>query len=98
MANILQEIEAERTRQDIKWGGPEHDDVHSTEEFIQWIEEYAGWARMMSSMNNMNKARRKLIKVAALSVAAVESIDRFKEIDKSYNLIGNPYPELHDEE
>lgn len=73
---ILAEVARERLRQDGKWGGPTHDDTHSTAEFVQWIEDYAGWARMMASMNSPDKARNRLIQVAALAVAAVESIDR----------------------
>ena len=69
-------VSKERARQDDKWGGPKHDDQHTTAEYIQWIEDYAGWARMMSQMESHDKARRRLIQVAALAVAAVESIDR----------------------
>ena len=74
--SVLDEIAAERRRQDGKWGGPAHDDAHSTAEFVQFIEDYAGWARQMASMNSPDKARRRLIQVAALAVAAVESMDR----------------------
>lgn len=70
------EVAAERARQDEKWGGAEHDDGHETAVFVQLIEDYAGWARVMAGMNSPDKARRRLIQVAALAVAAVESIDR----------------------
>jgi hypothetical protein len=40
------------------------------------IQDYAGWARTMAGMNSPDKARNRLIQVAALAVAAVESIDR----------------------
>ena len=73
---VLEDVGTERMRQDEKWGGPEHDDQHTTAEFVQWIEDYAGWARMMASMGSYEKARRRLIQIAALAVAAVESIDR----------------------
>jgi len=76
---IIVEVANERARQDEKWGGPNHDDKHSTAEFAQWIEDYAGWARMMASMNSPDKARRRLVQIAALAVAAVESIDRKEE-------------------
>jgi hypothetical protein len=52
---------------------PSHDPAA---EFIQWIKDYAGWARMMDSMNSTEKTRRRLIQVAALAVAAIESLDR----------------------
>ncbi len=76
---VLCEVEQERERQDQKWGGPLHDDEHSTAEFVQYIEDYAGWARQMASIPNREKARRRLVQVAALAVAAVESIDRRHE-------------------
>lgn len=73
---VLIEVADERLRQDDKWGGQANDDSHSTAEFVQLIEDYAGWARTMAGMNSPAKARERLIQVAALAVAAVESIDR----------------------
>lgn len=73
---ILIEVRDERDRQDKKWGGPEHDDKHTIAEFVQWIKDYAGWARMMASMLSYDKARKRLIQIAAMAVAAVELIDR----------------------
>ena len=86
MESVLTEVSEERQRQDEKWGGPLHDDEHNTAEFVQWIEDYAGWARMMASMKSMDKARRRLIQVAALAVAAVESLDRKEERRKRMQL------------
>jgi len=43
---------------------------------VQLIEDYAGWARTMAGMNSPDKARLRLIQVAALTLAACESIDR----------------------
>lgn len=74
--SVLGLVAAERKRQDDKWGGAAHDDQHSTASFVQLIEDYAGWARTMAGMNSPAKARNRLIQVAALAVAAVESIDR----------------------
>lgn len=76
---ILNEVAIERERQDRKWGGPEHDDSHSVSEFVQWIQDYSGWARMMASMRSRDKTRKRLVQVAALAVAAVESLDRKKD-------------------
>lgn len=72
----IDDVAAERARQDAKWGGPAHDDQHSTAEFVQLIIDYAGWSRVMYGMNSQDRTRRRLIQVAALAVAAVESIDR----------------------
>lgn len=76
MWTALGDVAVERTRQDGKWGGTAHDDGHTVADFAQLIEDYAGWARTMAGMASMAKARRRLIQVAALAVAAVESIDR----------------------
>ena len=73
---VLEQIRAERRRQDLKWGGSQHDDEHSTAAFVQLIEDYAGWARTMAGMGTHDKARNRLVQVAALAVAAVEAIDR----------------------
>jgi hypothetical protein len=77
---VLNDIANERERQDAKWGGPEHDDHHSVAVFVQLIEDYAGWARTMAGMCSYDKSRTRLIQVAALAVAAVESIDRHNSI------------------
>lgn len=76
---ILLETARERLRQDAKWGGPAHDDQHSTADFCRWIKNYTGWADQMADGLSWDKTRRRLIQVAALAVAAVESIDRKRE-------------------
>lgn len=74
---VFEEIAAERHRQDAKWGGPDHDDSHGWHEWIDYIIEHADKAY---STNNDDEsyanARRRYIEVAALAVAAVESMDR----------------------
>lgn len=81
---VLAEIQTERDRQDSKWGGENHDDGHSVGFWVQLIKDYAGWARVMAGMGNIAKTRRRLIQVATIAVAAVQSIDR---------KYGNPPPE-----
>jgi len=73
----------ERASQDAKFGGPAHDDKRPTYEFVELIQDYSSCARLMAGKGNNNKARRQLIQVAALAVAAVESIDRKKSREKS---------------
>jgi len=73
---VLAKVAAERQRQDEKWGGPAHDDSHATADFVQLIQDYAAWARVMAGMGSPDKARRRLVQAAALAVAAAESIDR----------------------
>lgn len=74
--NVIGEVRQERWRQDRKWGGAEHDDGLSVDEWHNTIADYNGWARRMAKMGSTDKARRRLIQVAALAIAAVESIDR----------------------
>ena len=73
---VLIDVDNERKRQDEKWGGANHDDSHEVSDFVQLIEDYAGWARTMAGMSSYDKARRRLIQVAALAVACCESLDR----------------------
>jgi hypothetical protein len=66
---VIGEIAAERNKQDAEWGGPAHDDTHSV----------ADWFSFMAHQENLwvaGEERYRLIKIAALAIAAVESIDR----------------------
>jgi hypothetical protein len=78
---VIQNVIAERLRQDEKWGGASHDDHHTVADFVQLIEDYAGWARTMAGMDSVDKARNRLIQVAALAVAATQMIDRKHKAD-----------------
>jgi hypothetical protein len=73
---LLAEVAAERTRQDAKWGGPGHDDHHTVAEWVRLIQNYAGWAEVIAGMQSYDKARNRLVQVAALAVAAAEALDR----------------------
>ena len=71
-SKALQDVATERQRQDAKWGGPEHDDLHSFADWHRFINE-----RLASSAYaNEARTRKLLIEIAALAVAAAESIDR----------------------
>lgn len=76
LTKAAQDVLAERQRQDEKWGGPDHDDWLSVAQWSQLIQDYAGWARVMAGMDSYDKARRRLVQVAALALAAAESLDR----------------------
>ena len=82
-AEVIDDVVNERHRQDMKWGGASHDDEHTFSEYVEWIESYAGWARMMAQMGSMDKARNRMVQVAALAVACVESLDRKIEAQAS---------------
>lgn len=80
ISDTLQDVADERERKDKNWGGPTHDDQHSTQFFAQLIEDYAGWVRVLAGMNKSRKAEDKLIQIAALAVAATESSIRKREV------------------
>lgn len=72
----LSEVAAERRRQDARWGGAAHDDAQPMEAFVGLIRDYAAWARVALRAGDHGEARERLIQVAALAVAAAESLDR----------------------
>ena len=71
--SIFAEIQDERARQDEKWGGPDHDDGHTSHDWIAYIVRHMGKGMYPAGPSVF---RRQMIRVAALAVAAVESIDR----------------------
>jgi hypothetical protein len=77
------EIEAERARQDAQWGGPAHDDEHSLWDWFGYIKRQvtlagfgAEWAHLRGKSITSSMQRERLIKIAGLAVAAIESLDR----------------------
>lgn len=74
MKRVLKTIAAERIRQDRQWGGADHDDEHSTSDFIDFMRGRLDVADGI--MTKPKEKRRRLVQVAALAVAAVESMDR----------------------
>jgi hypothetical protein len=68
-SKVLADVARERDYQDRQWAGAEHDDAHTDNDWWQYIC-YQYVHRMRSS------PRERFIKIAALAVAAVESIDR----------------------
>lgn len=72
MEKIIEEIKAERAAQDAQWGGPEHDDEHGMDDFAWFI------SRQLDKCDYGRGAgvRKRLVKIAALAVAACESYDR----------------------
>lgn len=71
--SIYDEIADERAKQDAQWGGPEHDDQHSTSD---WREYRTKFERHASRMYTDEHNRAALVKIAALAVAQIESMDR----------------------
>lgn len=70
---IVDEIDAERDRQDAQWGGPEHDDEHTVGHWFNFIDYQSDrWEESTS----IAESRERLVKIAALAIAGIESIDR----------------------
>lgn len=69
---VYSNIETERVQQDQQWGGPEHDDQHQLEDWCMFIE------YQLERCNGVGgpEYRERMVKVAALAVAAIESWDR----------------------
>lgn len=73
MEKIFKDIEAERRNQDVQWGGPEHDDELALRDWTFHIMKQLG---RLANATNLKGMRARLVKIAALAVAAIESIDR----------------------
>lgn len=73
---IVEEVLAEREYQDNKWGGPNHDDLHQSHDWVAFIIKHMG--KSITWPWDGSKFRLQMIKVAALAIAAVEWYDRGK--------------------
>ena len=69
----IYQVIKERHRQDEKWGGPKHDDGHAITHFLNFIQDRVKEAH---GQGTTPAARKNLIEIAALAVAAAESMDR----------------------
>ncbi len=72
--SIYLEIGVERTAQDAQWGGSMHDDSHERFEWCEYIRKQNNSA--VSSSHNPEVFEQRMVKVAALAVAAIESSRR----------------------
>ena len=75
MALILDEVRNERMVQDEKWGGDRFDDLHSISDWVALLTRHTGLA-VNDGVTPTDRFRKQMIRVAALSIAAVESFDR----------------------
>lgn len=65
------DVMKERRRQDLKWGGPEHDDKHAPDEWEGFIVE-----RIAPLTARDETFRKRMVEISALALAAIESFDR----------------------
>ncbi len=70
----LKSVFKERAKQDKQWGGPSHDDEHDTDDWLTYIEYQIKKLGITSA--NPKKDRKRFVKIAALAIAAIESMDR----------------------
>jgi hypothetical protein len=78
---VLLDLLKERDAQDAEWGGPAHDDGHSAYDWFHYIDRQIQKAEIERNVAREKGEpwltyRARLIKVAALAVAAIESHDR----------------------
>ena len=76
LSQALLDVAAERQRQDAKWGGPEHDDGHHAGDWHRFVSLRLARVPVLASNGNAAEVRRMWVQIAALAVAAAESIDR----------------------
>lgn len=69
LEHVLCDVRRERASQDAEHGGAAHDDTHT-------FDEWAAFIRKQLARAESGARRERLVKVAALAVAAVEAIDR----------------------
>jgi hypothetical protein len=68
---VIGEVMAERNAQDSQWGGPAADDLNIVDDWATYI------AKQLSLIDfNGGGAKPRLVKIAALAIAAIESIER----------------------
>jgi hypothetical protein len=70
---VIAQVIQERKHQDRQWGGAAHDDTHSV---LEWGSYICYQEAKLGGQISVREARERFIKIAALAVAAVESIDR----------------------
>jgi len=76
---IFAEILQERMAQDKQWGGEDHDRKHTIYDWVALLAKHLGKSMGTSRTDNYGVVfRRQMVKVAALAVAAIEWIDRYK--------------------
>lgn len=74
---IVEEIFAERVRQDAKWGEQDHTPSRWLDILMEEVGEYAKAILPLAfGGGSLAEAREEMVQVAAVAIAAIESIDR----------------------
>ena len=72
MDKVLDDIRAERAYQDKTWGGSGFDDTQTADDWQKYLLEYSQGEGRAAGRD----FRTRMVKTAALAVAAIESYDR----------------------
>jgi hypothetical protein len=76
-ADIVEDIRKERTAQDRAHGGPAHDDVLSQWQWVALLTRHIGLAVCDGApLANSGRFKRQMVCVAALAIAAIQSMER----------------------
>ena len=81
LASVLSEVTRVRDAQDRQWGGPAHDDNNAGWDWLIYITRHMGRAVTYGprSTHKIEVLRTELVKIAAIAVAGIQSLDRIKE-------------------
>lgn len=77
--NVIPDICEERALQDEQWGGPKTDDTRNSAQWVEYIDhqlEYITASVQGQRQLNPGEFRERMVKVAALAIAAIQSYDR----------------------
>ncbi|MGP0071225.1 MAG: hypothetical protein ACLPWF_04745 [Bryobacteraceae bacterium] len=77
---IFGEISRERQAQDAEWGGAAHDDEHGPMDWCSFVDRQRLLAQ---NANSLREFEIRMVKVAALAVAAIESSRRLSTAERS---------------
>ena len=82
---VLTDITEERIRQSEEWGGAAHDDSHGPHDWVGYIgkQNQVAFAAFVGKNNDAKEWRSRMVKVAALAIAAIESYDRLMAEDEA---------------
>ena len=85
---IVAEIRQRRVDQDVKWGGPAHDDTHHYYDWLSYINKFREKAYGAAVRFNLGSGPEEayedaLIDIAALAVAAIQSHRRIRFMGRS---------------
>ena len=70
---IIKEVVKRREQQDERWGGADHDDTHDELDWQCYIEKQL---KQAANADDSFIWRDRMIDIAALAIAAIESADR----------------------